>query len=297
LALDIDIDFPEATQDCTRDYIEGINEESGNSLTGKLCSGEMLRFDTETNSIMFDVRIHPQSFGPGFNIAYSARAESSRITPTICDTEDCIKSSISTHRRGLEGEEEPAPIIIELDQDHIEVTSPILVDEGLTVIIRPKAPRARVVLDGMKQVVILVGAPKSHIIVSNIHFSHGYGELAHGGAVISGGKFDATKCDFTDNFSDKGGGAVYLANGSKGSRISKSRFHRNTALDGDGGAVFIEGSQLTLSSNSYTNNQCSGKGSVAFALTGELAIDSDSSYQGNDGQVFATKGSTFNILS
>ncbi|MER2013494.1 MAG: hypothetical protein ABS871_02505, partial [Methanobrevibacter sp.] len=107
----------------------------------------------------------------------------------------------------------------------------------------------------------------AHVIFKNITFINA--NATNGGAinVASGATVEIISCTFINNVATHYGGAVYIAEDAPTdltSTIIDSIFEGNEAFNG--GAIYVNGSSLTITSSDFTNN-------IAQSFGGSLFID------------------------
>jgi len=312
----LDVNFADPTSNCERESVLIMDGKEGGSPMGDpACQGTGLIYNTLEDSAAIRINKAIDSFGPGFTVTIQAMEATKRVASTVCKSEKCVRdameqASMNGHsdslgpskkggrKRSIKYKRNENVTLIEIDADLIQLNAPLVVSATSTVTIRPKAPRTSVTLDGGKNIPLIVTGTDSHVEIHKIHFTRGFATQGSGGAISAGGSIDVQDCSFIDNFSSSGGGAIGFKGGVGKSSIKRSFFSGNAALEGDGGAIHMARHKLELEENSFSRNECSGEGSVAYVKLAELTLDSASTYQDNRGEgVFTSVGTVFNLAN
>ena len=138
----------------------------------------------------------------------------------------------------------------------------------------------------------------THVTLINITFIGG--NSTNGGAinVVSGGSVDVIDCTFINNTAANQGGAIYIADNvptAITSKITRSTFENNGAVSG--GAVYVNGSSLNISSSEFSKDVADSYGGSVF-IDGVLHITQttfDYERAGAGGAVYLSD--TFQIYS
>jgi uncharacterized repeat protein (TIGR01451 family) len=123
----------------------------------------------------------------------------------------------------------------------------------------------------------------STVTVSGSTFSGDDAGDEDGGAIYTdGADLSASGSTFTNDGGDEGG-AIYLegSSGTATQLITTSTFAHNDALDSEGGAIYDDAGNLTLSQSTFTDNNAADDGGAFYYDSGDgLALTNDT-FDGN----------------
>ena len=132
----------------------------------------------------------------------------------------------------------------------------------------------------------------------------------NGGAIYLQGSINGdcsnvtiTKGTFIDNVAGKNGGAVDFYQGAKSGRVINSTFINNTAVTGNGGAIFWNGTDGQIINSSFNNNHARFDGGAVY-IEGNNCLFANSTLDNNTagddgGAIFWTgqRGKMYNITA
>ncbi len=121
------------------------------------------------------------------------------------------------------------------------------------------------------------GSTTSTIDLTRFQIRSGDRTTANGGAIyLTGNTLNLDRMRLTNNTADAGG-AIYMTDSfntlTTNLTITKSHFETNSAGSGDGGAIYFDGTNLTISDTTFNSNSATLQGGAIKNIGGTVAMN------------------------